>query len=71
MLKYHRIGTLGAVFLVSGLAQAQSSDYENKRREQVANEEFEQLQTMEHEHQHERREGARPENKTKNRYKNI
>ena len=35
------------------------------------NEEFEQLQTMEHQHRFDRVEGARPENKSKNRYKNI
>lgn len=43
MHKFHRIGVLGVVLMASGLAQAQSSEYENKRREQVANEEFEQL----------------------------
>ncbi|EDQ87370.1 uncharacterized protein MONBRDRAFT_27512 [Monosiga brevicollis MX1] len=35
------------------------------------NEEFEQLQTMEHQHKFDRMEGARIENKSKNRYKNI
>ncbi len=35
------------------------------------NEEFEQLQQMEFKHLYSRKEGQRPENKLKNRYKNI
>ena len=34
-------------------------------------EEFEQLQQQENKSQHNRKEGAKPENKKKNRYKNI